>query len=86
MLEKIKAVRIMEKYGILFAVFVQAAGVVWYVSMLASGVDENTRNIARHEIMIQKLEDTTQTQAIMSARIDENIQQIRVTLEKMADN
>jgi hypothetical protein len=85
MLEKITAVRIMEKYGILFAVFVQAAGVVWYVSMLASGVDENTRNIARHEIMIQKLEDTTQTQAIMSARIDENIQQIRLTLEKMAD-
>ena len=85
MLEKNNAVRIMEKYGILFAVFVQAAGVVWYVSMLASGVDENTRNIARHEIMIQKLEDTTQTQAIMSARIDENIQQIRLTLEKMAD-
>jgi hypothetical protein len=75
----------MEKIGIILAVFVQAAGIVWYVSMLASGVDENTRNIARHEIMIQKLEDTTQTQAIMSARIDENIQQIRLTLEKMAD-
>ncbi|MFZ9079490.1 MAG: hypothetical protein ACO23H_13215 [Alphaproteobacteria bacterium] len=74
----------MEKYGVLIAVFVQAAGVVWYVSTLASGVDENTRNIARHEIMIQKLEDTTQTQAILSARIDENIQQIRMTLEKMA--
>lgn len=75
----------MEKYGVVIAVFVQAAGVVWYVSTLASGVDENTRNIARHEIMIQKLEDTTQTQAIMSARIDENIQQIRLTLEKMAE-
>jgi hypothetical protein len=86
MLKKNYAVRIMEKYGILFAVFLQAAGVVWYISMLSSGVDENTRNIARHEIMIQKLEDTTQTQAIMSARIDENIQQIRLTLEKMADN
>lgn len=84
MLEKINAVQVMEKIGILLAVFVQAAGVVWYVSMLASGVDENTRNIARHEIMIQKLEDTTQTQAILSARIDENIQQIRLTLEKMA--
>ena len=75
----------MDKYGVIIAVFVQAAGVVWYVSTLASGVDENTRNIARHEIMIQKLEDTTQTQAIMSARIDENIQQIRLTLEKMAE-
>jgi len=74
----------MEKYGVLIAVFAQAAGVIWYVSTLASGVDENTRNIARHEIMIQKLQDTTQTQAIMSARIDENIQQIRMTLEKMA--
>ena len=75
----------MDKYGVIIAVFVQAAGVVWYVSTLASGVDENTRNIARHEIMIQKLEDTTQTQAIMSARIDDNIQQIRLTLEKMAE-
>jgi hypothetical protein len=74
----------MEKYGVIIAVFIQAAGVVWYVSTLASGVDENTRNIARHEIMIQKLEDTTQAQAILSARIDENIQQIRMTLEKMA--
>jgi hypothetical protein len=74
----------MEKYGVIIAVFIQAAGVVWYVSTLASGVDENTRNIARHEIMIQRLEDTTQAQAIMSARIDENIQQIRLTLEKMA--
>jgi len=75
----------MEKIGVVFAVFAQAVGVVWYVSTMASGVDENTRNIARHEIMIQKLEDTTQTQAIMSARIDENIQQIRLTLEKMAE-
>jgi len=75
----------MEKIGVVFAVFAQAVGVVWYVSTMASSVDENTRNIARHEIMIQKLEDTTQTQAIMSARIDENIQQIRLTLEKMAE-
>ena len=75
----------MEKIGVVVAVFVQAVGVVWYVSTMASSVDENTRNIARPEIMIQKLEDTTQTQAIMSARIDENIQQIRLTLEKMAE-
>jgi hypothetical protein len=75
----------MEKIGVIVAVFAQAVGVVWYVSTMASSVDENTRNIARHEIMIQKLEDTTQTQAIMSARIDENIQQIRLTLEKMAE-
>ena len=75
----------MEKVGVIVAVFAQAVGVVGYVSTMASSVDENTRNIARHEIMIQKLEDTTQTQAIMSARIDENIQQIRLTLEKMAE-
>ena len=36
------------------------------------------------EISIEKLEDTAQSQALMSARIDENIKAIRETLEKMA--
>lgn len=74
----------MEKAAIIIAISVQFGGLVWYVSTLDNGVDVNAREIARHEISINKLEDTAQSQALMSARIDENIKAIRETLEKMA--
>jgi hypothetical protein len=74
----------MEKAAIIIAISVQFGGLVWYVSTLDNNVDTNTREIARHEISIGKLEDTAQSQALMSARIDENIKAIRETLEKMA--
>ena len=74
----------MEKAAIIIAISVQFGGLVWYVSTLDNSVDVNAREIARHEISINKLEDTAQSQALMSARIDENIKAIRETLEKMA--
>jgi len=74
----------MEKVALIIAISLQVGGVVWYVSTLGSDVDENATNIARHEISIDKLENTAQAQALMSARIDENIKAIRETLEKMA--
>lgn len=74
----------MEKAAIIIAISVQFGGLIWYVSTLDSGVESNAREIARHEISINKLEDTAQSQALMSARIDENIKAIRDTLEKMA--
>lgn len=42
------------------------------------------KDIARHEIRIDKLEDTTRELSIMNARIDENIKAIRSVLEGMA--
>ena len=74
----------MEKAAIIIAISVQFGGLVWYVSTLDNSVEANAREIARHEISINKLEDTAQSQALMSARIDENIKAIRETLEKMA--
>jgi len=74
----------MERAAIIIAISAQFGGLVWYVSTLDNNVDTNTREIARHEISIGKLEDTAQSQALMSARIDENIKAIRETLEKMA--
>jgi hypothetical protein len=74
----------MERAAIIIAISVQFGGLVWYVSTLDNNVDTNTREIARHEISIEKLEDTAQSQALISARIDENIKSIRETLEKMA--
>jgi len=74
----------MERIAIIIGISLQFGGLVWYVSTLDNNVETNAREIARHEISINKLEDTAQSQALMSARIDENIKAIRETLEKMA--
>ncbi len=74
----------MERVAIIIGISLQFGGLVWYVSTLDNNVETNAREIARHEISINKLEDTAQSQALMSARIDENIKAIRETLEKMA--
>ena len=73
-----------ERAAIIIGISLQFGGLVWYVSTLDNNVEVNAREIARHEISINKLEDTAQSQALMSARIDENIKAIRETLEKMA--
>ena len=72
----------MEKAAIIIAISVQFGGLVWYVSTLDNSVEVNAREIARHEISINKLEDTAQSQALMSARIDENIKAIREMMER----
>lgn len=74
----------MERLAVIVGVSAQAIGVVWYISMLGSSVDENSRDIARHEIQIQRLDDTANELSLMNARIDENIKAIRATLEAMA--
>lgn len=66
------------------AIICQTVAVVWYISTLDSNVEVNMKDIARHEIRIDKLEDTTKELSIMNARIDENIKAIRNTLEGMA--
>ena len=73
-----------ERLAVILAVFLQAAGLVWYVSTLHNNVELSMREIARHEVRIAKLEETSQQQALTMARIDENIKSIRSTLEQMA--
>lgn len=68
------------------AILFQTVAVVWYISTLDSNVEVNMKDIARHEIRIDKLEDTTKELSIMNARIDENIKAIRGVLEGMAQD
>lgn len=68
------------------AILCQTVAVVWYISTLDSNVEVNMKDIARHEIRIDKLEDTTKELSIMNARIDENIKAIRSVLEGMAQD
>ncbi len=68
------------------AIICQTVAVVWYISTLDSNVEVNMKDIARHEIRIDKLEDTTKELSIMNARIDENIKAIRSVLEGMAQD
>ena len=67
------------------AIAVQTVGLVWYMSSLDSTVESNAREIARHEIRINEVERTAQSQAVSLGRIDENIKAIRNMVEVMAD-
>lgn len=64
------------------AIVCQTVALVWYVSTLDASVETNAREIARHEVRIMEVERTAQNQAVMLARIDENIKAIRDNLER----
>ena len=68
----------------IFAIVCQTVALVWYVSSLDSSVEINAREIARHEVRIMEVERTGQAQAVMLARIDENLNAIRDIVEAMA--
>tara|TARA_R110002167_G_scaffold74884_1_gene209285 strand:- start:1586 stop:1852 length:267 start_codon:yes stop_codon:yes gene_type:complete len=70
----------------LIGVILQTIALVWYVSSLDNNVQNNTRDIVRHELRIKNLENLVQNQALISARIDENIKSIRKSVEKMAND
>lgn len=72
-----KAIPISFLMGILF----QTGALVWYVSSLASSIDSNSRDIARHEQQLQSLTVIIQTQAVTLGRMDENIKSIRFIME-----
>lgn len=67
------------------AIVGQTLGLVWYVSTLDASVVTNAREIARHEVRIIEIEKTSQLQAVMLGRIDENIKAIRMVIEKRAE-
>jgi hypothetical protein len=68
----------------IFAIACQTVALVWYVSTLDSAVDTNTKEITRHEVRIETLEQTVQAQAVTLARIDANLEAIRNIVEQMA--
>ena len=69
---------------VIVTIIMQSLGLVWYVSTLDASVSTNAREIARHEVRIIEIEKTSQLQAVMLARIDENIKAIRMVIEKQA--
>lgn len=69
----------------ILAIAIQTVGLVWYMSSLDSAVENNAREIARHEIRINEVEKTAQLQAVMLGRIDENIKAIRDAVDSMKE-
>ena len=70
---------------VILTIAMQSLGLVWYVSNLDASVAANAREIARQEILIMDLEKTSQMQAVMLGRIDENIKAIRMVIESRSD-
>ena len=70
---------------LLLGLVTQAAAIVWTVSMMMSDIDRNSQDIAEFNMRMQKVEASVQTLAISMARIDANIEHIRASVSKMAD-
>ena len=70
---------------VIVTIVMQSLGLVWYVSTLDASVTTNAREIARHEVRIIEIEKTSQLQAVMLGRIDENIKAIRMVIEKRSE-
>jgi type VI protein secretion system component VasK len=70
--------------SLIFALVVQAAAIVWSVSAMNSSIDNNRERIVRVETRTEKLESLVQDQAVLMARMDENIKAIRDIIERMA--
>ena len=66
----------------IFAIMCQTVALIWFVATLSSDVASNKEDLARLEERTNNLELVAQTQAVMLARIDENIKGIREFLER----
>ena len=71
--------------SLIFALVVQAGAIVWTVSSMSSGIQANQERLMKVEVRTETLEKTVQSQAVMLARMDENIKSIRETMDKIAD-
>jgi len=69
--------------SIIVGVIAQTVTLVWFIAGLNASIDQNSRDLVRHETRIEALEASAQSQAVSLARMDENIQAIRAMLEQM---
>lgn len=65
----------------ILAIVGQTAALVWFIAALSSDIENNAREIVRHESRLIALEKIVQSQAVTMARIDENIKSIREMME-----
>jgi len=69
----------------ILAIIAQTVALIWFVASLRNDVDNNQAQILRHEVRIETVEDIVQNQAVMLARIDENLKAIRDAIERNAE-
>ena len=65
----------------ILAIIGQTGALVWFVASMSNGIDNNAKEIVRHDTRIKSLEAVEQDQAVTMARIDENIKAIRNMME-----
>lgn len=68
----------------ILAIACQTVALIWFVATLRNDVDANSSAIATVTIRTQNLEDSVHGQAVMMARIDENLKAIRETMDRLA--
>ena len=68
----------------ILAIAAQTVALIWFVATLRNDVDANSSEIIRQQTRIQVIEQTVQSQAVMLARIDENLKAIRELIERNA--
>lgn len=71
---------------LILGLITQGAAIVWTVSMMMADIESNSQDINSINMRMLRVENMVQSQAVSMARIDENIQHIRTSVEKMADN
>jgi len=70
----------------ILAIVAQTVALIWFVATLRNDVDMNQTQLLRHEVRIETVEDIVQSQAVMLARIDENLKAIRDAIERTERN
>lgn len=70
----------------ILAIIGQTIALIWFVASLRNDVDNNQAQLLRHEVRIGTIEDIVQNQAVMLARIDENLKAIRDAVERSERN
>jgi len=68
------------------AIIIQTFSIGWFMSDMGNRIEQNTKDIARQEVLVNTMREQSQNHAIALARIDENLKVIREALEKMAGN
>ena len=68
----------------ILAIVAQTVALIWFVATLRNDVDSNSSEIIRQQTRLQVVEQTVQSQAVMLARIDENLKAIRELIERNA--
>jgi type VI protein secretion system component VasK len=66
----------------ILAIMAQTVALIWFVATLRNDVDSNQQQLIRQETRLEAVEDVVQNQAVMLARIDENLKAIRDAVER----